>query len=327
MSTVSKTISSEKKKRTDIKKDPLIPDFLIIGAGKSGTTSLNNYLQQHPEIFIPELKEPNFFAYENLTIEHFSTSKEDVSHFHTSITDLNKYLDLFKPAHPAQLKGETSNTYLYYEGAAERIKQYNPDMKLIAVLRQPAGRLYSRFLHLARENRTPTQNFADCLNRDSIWWKRNDLVKEGFYFKYLSRFYELFPKENIRIYLYEDFQSKRQDVLRDIYTFLGVSEFNPPNVDVTYNESGFIKNSFLNKIYGQNGMLINAVKKVLPENAVSKVKNNLFVQKIFNKLRSKNLVKPKLDSKLKKQITEEIYGDDIRNLQNLLQRDLSHWLK
>ena len=98
-------------KTTNSKKHPLIPDFLIIGAGKSGTTSLDNDLKQHPEIFIPKVKEPNFYGYEQAKPQDFSGSFEELNHYKQSVTDLNSYLKLFEAAKPGQLKGETSLIY------------------------------------------------------------------------------------------------------------------------------------------------------------------------------------------------------------------------
>ncbi|MFZ6011973.1 MAG: sulfotransferase family protein [Bacteroidota bacterium] len=308
------------------KKHDLIPDFLIIGAGKSGTTSLDNYLKQHPQIFVPSVKEPNFFGYENTKIEDFKGNQEEINHYRGSVTDLQTYLDLFKNAAPRQVKGETSNTYMYHPEAPARIKHYNPDMKLIAVLRQPAGRLYSRFLHLARENRLPTAEFKDCLNKNTIWWQRNDLIKEGFYFRNLKSYYELFPKENIRVYLYEEFNDKTEEVLKDIYRFLGVDENYKTDLSVKYNQSGFIKNKFLDNIYGQRGLINKTVKAIFPKSVIEKLKGNVALQRKLNDLRGKNLAKPKLDPEIRYKLTHEVYGEDIQNLQELIGKDLSHWL-
>ena len=309
------------------KKHDLIPDFLIIGAGKSGTTSLDKYLNQHPEIFIPKVKEPNFYGYENTKVEDFNGDIAEILHFKGSVTNFEDYLNLFKDAKPGQLKGETSNTYMYHPGAPEKIKHYNPDMKLIAILRQPAGRLYSRYLHLARESRTPTASFADCKDKNSIWWKRNDLVKEGFYYKNLLPYYKLFPKENIRVYLYEELNERPDDVLRDIYKFLGVDEEFKGDVSVRYNQSGIIKNKFLNKIYGQKGLLSTLAKAILPKSGMQKIKSINAVQRTINTLRGKNLVKPKMDPEVRRWLSQEVYGEDIKNLQTLIGKDLSHWLK
>jgi hypothetical protein len=309
------------------KKHDSIPDFLVIGAGKSGTTSVDKYLSQHPDIFVPKSKEPNFFGYENMKVEDFNGNQEEIAHFKRSVTRLEDYLKIFEEAKPHQIKGETSNTYMYHEQAPEKIKYYNPDVKLIAVLRQPAGRLYSRYLHLARENRTPTKNFSDCLDRSSIWWKRNDLIKEGFYYKNLYKYYELFPKENIRVYLYEDLQSNPLKVMQDIYGFLGVDATFSPDVTVRYNESGFVKNKFLNKIYGQGGFISRSIRAILPTTLVQKLRGNLALKKKMFALRSKNLDRPGMDPAIRKTLTFDVYQEDIKNLEKLIGRDLGNWLK
>jgi hypothetical protein len=309
------------------KKFDAIPDFLVIGAGKSGTTSIDKYLNQHPEIFVPKSKEPNFFGYENMRVEDFDGNEEEIAHFTHSVTTLENYLKIFEEAQPHQLRGETSNTYMYHEQAPYRIKYYNPDMKLIAVLRQPAGRLYSRFLHLARENRTPTENFSDCLDRNSIWWKRNDLIKEGFYYKNLVKYFELFPRENIRIYLYEELQENALKVMSDIYQFLGVDATFKPDMSVRYNESGFVKNKLLNKIYGQGGILSKSIRAILPTTIVQKPRGNLALKKKMYELRGKNLHRPSMDPQIRKTLTFEVYAEDIKQLEKLINRDLSHWLK
>lgn len=310
--------------RKSVKRHSHIPDFLIIGAGKSGTTSLDKYLQQHPEIFIPTVKEPNFYGYEHSTEDEFQ-NPEDLNHFRQSVAKLDEYLRLFENALPNQVIGETSNTYMYHAGAPERIKYYNPEMKLIAVLRQPAGRLYSRFMHLARENRTPTPTFEECLDKNTIWWKRNDLVKEGFYFKNLSRYYELFPRENIRVFLYEDLNASPEKVLREIYQFLGVRDDFRTNHDTRFNQSGFIRNKFLDKIYGQKGIVTGTLKTMLPKGVIKTLKSSMFVQKQLNDLRAKNLAKPKMNSDIRAKLTNEVYGNDIRQLEKLIGRDLSQW--
>lgn len=304
-----------------------LPDFLVIGAGKSGTTSIDKYLNQHPDICVPKSKEPNFFGYENMTEADFQGNAEEIAHFKRSVTTLEAYLNIFADAKPNQLRGETSNTYMYHKQAPERIQYYVPDVKLIAVLRQPAGRLYSRYLHLARENRVPTEHFSDCLDQQSIWWKRNDLIKEGFYYKNLLPYFERFPREQIRVYLYDDLQSDMVGVMQDIYKFLGVDATFTPDTSVRYNESGFVKNKWLNKIIGQGGVISKTMRTVLPTELIQKLKSNTSLKRKMFEMRKKNLHKPGMDPLIRKTLTLDVYGEDIKKLQELIGRDLSHWLK
>lgn len=303
----------------------LMPDFLIIGAGKSGTTSLYYYLKQHPQVFMSEVKEPNFFALEGKKLLSKEEDKEEVNFFPWAVTQLEDYKNLFKEAKPGLLKGESSTMYLYMDQAPDKIKSYVPGVKMIAIFRQPAERLYSRYLHLARDNRMTGDDFQKVFDKNSIWWKRNDLIQEGFYYRHLSRYYQSFPKENIKIFLYEDLIKKPDETIKAIYTFLGLENNFKPDMSMKFNESGIIKNKFMDGIVGRQSPIKEAIKKMLP-GVFAKVKSSYAVKNIVNKLRKANLERPPLDPVMKKRLTEEVYKEDILKFQELIQRDLSHWL-
>ncbi|MBP6414624.1 MAG: sulfotransferase, partial [Bacteroidia bacterium] len=129
------------------------PDFFIVGAAKSGTTSLYHYLNQHPEIYLSPIKEPNFFS-SDIKIENLRQSvknrikAENIDQFFNDgmkrtihrafIRDEHQYLQLFAPAAPGQLKGEASPSYLYSEVAAKSIFAFNEKAKIIIILREPS---------------------------------------------------------------------------------------------------------------------------------------------------------------------------------------------
>ncbi|MTI20831.1 hypothetical protein E1176_07350 [Fulvivirga sp. RKSG066] len=301
----------------------LLPDFLIIGAGKSGTTSLDNYLKQHEAIYMSPVKEPNFFAYDKIDIQ--SLDKDALQHYKESVTDLETYKSLFNDSKPNQLLGETSNTYLVIDGTAEVIKDYIPNTKIIAIIRQPTKRLYSRYLHLARENELPSQDFSEVLDKSSIWWVRNDLVKEGFYYKNLKRYFDVFPKENIKVLLHEDLKRNSKSVLSEVFEFLGVGDIETIDDSIEYNKSGFIKNKFYDRTFGHNSIFKKAAKALIPNRLYTKVKSVNWLQKMVNDLQNSNLKRPELDHNLYRKITEEVYLDDIKNLEKLINRDLSSW--
>lgn len=303
----------------------LLPDFLIIGAGKSGTTSVNNYLKQHPQIFVSPVKEPNFFGYELKSRGDFK-AHDELRHYLNSVTRIEDYVELFRGAEFNQIKGETSNTYLYHEDAPLRIHHYIPGVKLIAIFRQPAERLYSRFLHLAREKKLPSEKFEDCLDKTSIWWRRNDLVKEGFYYQNLSKYYERFSSDQIKVFLYEDLQSNPGKLFKEIFRFLNVSENFTLDTSIQYNKSGYIKNPIYDKLFGQRSILKRPVKHLLSDENFKRLRSNRWLQKKLSIIRGLNLYRPELDPALKKQITQEIYAKDILMLERLTKRDLNHWL-
>jgi hypothetical protein len=302
----------------------LLPDFVVIGAGKSGTTSLHEYLNQHPKVFMGD-KEPNFFAYELLDP---NTLKDptDRDHYFNSVYKLEDYLNLFKGAKDGQLKGEVSNTYISNVGAWERIKHYVPDAKLVAILRHPADRIFSRYFHLVRENDIPEGGDMNAVfDRESIWWRRADLVNEGFYYRQLKPYFEHFKRENIKVYLYEDFIHKTDEVVKDAFTFLGIDPNVKIGTDVVYNKSGKVKNKTVNAFIGQQSGPINFLKNNFP--GVHKaLKSSVFVNRWLNGIRNKNLDKPDLDSSIRQRIIDDIYKEDILQLQDLLKKDLSHWL-
>ncbi len=302
----------------------LLPDFVVIGAGKSGTTSLHEYLNQHPKIFMGS-KEPNFFAYELLdpnTLE----DPTDRDHYYQSVYKLEDYLNLFKEAKDGQLKGEVSNTYISSAGSWERIKHYIPDAKLMAILRHPADRIFSRYFHLVRENEIPEGgDLNEVFNRDSIWWKRKDLVNEGFYYRQLKPYFDNFKRENIKVFLYEDFIGRTDEVVKEAFSFLGVDPNVKVGTDVVYNKSGKVKNKSVDALVGQDSAPIVFIKKVFP-GLHKKLKSNVAVNRWLNGIRNKNLEKPGMDPKLKQRIVDDIYRKDIEQLQELLQKDLKHWL-
>lgn len=302
------------------------PDFVVIGAGKSGTTALNEYLDQHPEIFMSKRKEPNFFGLENVDVNNYEYADSREYHLNFSVYKKDDYLALYKEAGADQVTGEISNRYLYSSLAHRAIKDYIPDVKLIALLRQPADRLFSRYLHMVRENNVPDEDWSHLFDKKSIWWKRPDLVNEGFYFKHLSKFYDIFPKENIRVYLYDDFKTNPNSILQDIFRFVGVNDKVIVDTDIVVNKSGKMKNNLFNMLLGQKGMLVNLTKAIFPK-LHERVKRNKNVIKYINKARNKHIISMTMDHEMRNKITNEIYHDDIVKLGELLDRDLSTWFE
>jgi len=303
-----------------------LPDFVVIGAGKSGTTSLNEYLKEHPQIFMSTRKEPNFFAYEQSKEEDFDleSSRE---FYRDSVLKLEDYLQLFAGAKESQLLGEVSNTYLNSEMACTRIKHYIPNTKLIAILRHPADRLFSRYSHYVREGLLPIDGGLDrVFDKSTSWWQRPDMITEGLYYGQLQRYYNSFPQENIRVYLYENFINDTAGVVEDIFKFLEIDPTVKVATDIVYNKSGTVKNKAVDNLVGQNSPIILALKKVAPS-LHKLMKNNVLINRWLYNLRNKNLQKEDFSPDLRKEIVEKIYAADIKKLDSLIGQDLSHWLK
>jgi len=303
----------------------VMPDFLIIGAGKSGTTSLNNYLKQHPEVFMCRRKEPNFFALEMVNPEDYELESSR-QYYYESVSQLDEYQKLFEGAKDGQLLGEVSNTYLNSDFACERIKHYVPQAKLIAILRDPAERLYSRYYHLLREHVLDDLTWDQVWDKSTQWWKRQDLVDEGFYYKNLKKYFDNFPAEHIHIILYEDFTENTAEVMREVVAFLNLDPEVKIDTGTVYNKSGTVKNEAVNKMVGQNSAPIRLLKSAVPS-LHQQLKKSVWANKLLYYFRNKNLDKPGMPADLRGQLIEKLYREDIEQLAPFLKRDLSAWLR
>jgi hypothetical protein len=297
-----------------------MPNFLIIGTAKAGTTSLHSYLNQHPEIYMSRNKEPRFFAFEDENLD-----PENPIHKKT-ITNLKAYQSLFDNVKGEKAIGETSPAYLVEKKASARIKHYIPEAKIIAILRNPADRAYSHFLHLIKHNYEPCHDFALALkNKDELrigqWRPRHDYILFGFYYKNLKRYFDIFERNQIKIFLFEDLQSDSTAMLQKIFRFLKVDDTFTPDVSLHHSVSGIPKSKTLhNWIYGYNPL--KSLIKPFIRHFISKD-----VQKRLEYwLKIQNLKKPHFPINVRNLLID-IFREDILNLQKLIQLDLSEWLE
>jgi hypothetical protein len=301
-----------------------MPNFLIIGAAKAGTTSLYCYLKQHPEIFMSHIKEPNFFCFEGKTLNFKAPGDRDEPINHTSVTNLDSYKALFKDVVAEKAIGCASPIYLYHSKAPERIKFYIPDVKLIAILRHPVDRAHSAFtfqyLGGVESGVKCLTDFAEAFYNEDIYIQENwmplyHFKSSGFYYAQLQRYYNLFNPNQIKVYLYEDLIVHPLAVVQDIFRFLEVDESFIPDMSGEANISGIPKNEGLYKFYtllSKQKLVKLTLKSFLPKGVGQRFKKFI-------------LAKPQLSPKLRRELTE-VYREDILKLQQLISRDLSHWL-
>jgi len=212
---------------------PRMPNFLIIGAMRSGTTSLYSYLEQHHHVFLSPVKEPRFFAVEGWrseSVDPVTGAKNGQAMefvWEGVVGTLEDYQALFQNAGKAKAIGEASPLYLAWsERAAPNIHRRLPDAKLIAILRHPVERAYSHYL-LFRANGAETDtDFVRAFYQDT-----DKLYKEqGMYYQRLQPYLKLFPKEQLKVVLFEDLRDHPERLMQDIYKFLGVRDTFVPDV-------------------------------------------------------------------------------------------------
>lgn len=296
------------------------PNFLVIGAAKSGTTALCDYFGQHPQIFLCHPKEPHFFAFEGETLNFQGPDDEFVMN-RRAVTRWDDYLKLFQNAGDARALGDGSVSTLYYPNAIPRIQQHMPNGKLICILREPAERAYSAFMYMVSLVRETESDFRKALdlepqriaaNWHHIWHYR----RMGMYHEQLSKYFAAFSREQLLVLLYDDFRANPGQVLRTCYEFLDVDpNFQAPREPDSL-RSGVPKHPRLQRMITSPGSIKNLLKSVLPTGLLRWIRESIV---------SRNLQRARMAPDVKSEL-REYYREEVLRLQDLLQRDLSAWL-
>lgn len=230
------------------------PDFLVIGAQKSGTTTLFSLLSKHPNIYLPPQKEVQFFSNDML----YSRGVE----WYCS--------ENFSAGKASDVLGEISPQYMAYEKVPGRIKELLPSIKLIAILRHPLERAFSQYQMTVRrgqENRGFLEAFEHSLKASKL----GEVLPEGHaYYQYsnymdiIKRYLALFPKKQILLLFQEDLGESPELVLSAIYEYLGVPQTLPENSKVRLHAAGTIKYSWLDRFLRGQGAVRSLLKRILP---------------------------------------------------------------
>jgi len=298
-----------------------VPTFLVIGAAKSGTTSLYHYLRQHPEIFVSPVKEPQFFAFEGMTPDFRGPGDEELNA--SAVTSIEEYEALFAGHSNEKAVGEMSQFYLYCDGTTARVRRRLPDVKLVVVLRDPAERAFSHYLMKLRLGVEPLASFEDALEveKDRIrthWSPGWHYGERGFYYRQLAPYFSEFDRRQIAVYLYEDLAGRPLEMLADLFRFLEVDDTFVPDVSARHNEARSVPRSDrLESFLTGPNTLRSAVASLLPVPVRRRVVRTAFAL---------NRARPAA-SKACRERLRAAYRDDILLLEGLIDRDLSPWLR
>lgn len=299
-----------------------LPNFLIIGAAKSGTTSLYHYLRQHPDVFMPAVKEPRFFAYAEDPPPMKGPGDARTNEAAGAVYTLDAYRQLFAAASTETAVGEASPNYLYSATAPRLIREHIPDAQLIAILRNPVERAYSHFLHLVRSGREPLRNFEAALDaepeRIAAGWEWSwHYRRMGCYGEQLMRYLEHVDREQLTVHLFEDFKADPVALAQDIFHGLGVDEAFVPDTSMRYEKSGVPKNDRFQRFLLNPDHWIRRLSRYLVPESVR--------ERLLIRMKNVNLEKPPLEPDVRERLTAA-YRDDVLRLQDLIDRDLSAWL-
>ncbi|RJX18278.1 MAG: hypothetical protein C4575_11000 [Desulforudis sp.] len=289
------------------------PNFFIIGAAKSGTSSLADYLNQHPDIFISPLKEPFYFVNDS------------------GYNDYNKYISLFNKSNNEKAVGEASTGYLFDKFSAKLIYKFNKEAKIIAILRNPSTMAFSYWQYMKLIG-NESKSFMDAIspqervyrhsdkfkNECVNWWASYLYVERALYYEQIRRYYEIFNPEQIKIFIYEEFFKEKELSCRDCYQFLNVEDNFKP-VFTRKNMGGSIRFKCIRSILNtENAIIRNITKKIIPIKARNIIKDKLIS---FNT----NENDKKIMNNEEKKILNDLFQKDIYNLEKLLNRKIDTW--
>lgn len=285
-----------------------LPTFAVIGVAKAGTTSLFRYLDQHPQVYMYPEKGTNYFGYEDARAWRSADEGAPPMLHHFRVTTLEEYEAAFAGAADERAIGEVSPQYFRSPTAAERIRDCLPDAKLIVSLRNPAERAFSGYLMRVRRGEAVKNPYEDLAPASSH-------VREGFYYERLKRYFDLFPKEQLLVLLFDDLKRDPAAAMAESFAFVGVDPDFAPDTGARHNPANIPKSRALNRLLYQPAV-IRTVKSSLPDRAHGAAK----------RVRQINLRQaPKLSPDLRARLLE-IYREDIARLEMLIDRDLSAWL-
>jgi hypothetical protein len=293
----------------------MLPTFIGIGAPKAGTTWLANALDDHPGICMSEQKEPDFFGY-----------------MYTGHT-LDWYEGLFQCDGAPAAIGEFSTGYLADEDAPGRVVADLPDVRLIAVLRDPVSQLYSHYWHLQRQNFHRWNGQAGQIPFERALEKYEDLlVRPARYAEHLERWLGYFPRERFLIHLFDDVKADRDAVLRETFAFVGADpDWRPATADdtgTTARQGTSPRSALAARVSGRVYSTLNRyaympLKRTIGEERAMALKDRLRVRAVLEAaFRKKGY--PPMDSETRRQLAGR-FDEPNRRLGEIIGRDLSHW--
>lgn len=293
-----------------------LPNFLCVGAQKAGTTTLHDILKQHPDIFLPKIKETKFFHRNHLY-------NKGIGYY------LKKFFTEYKHE---KIIGEIDPEYMYFDYIPKRIAEnLGNDIKLLFILRNPVDRAYSHYL-MSHKRGYDLLSFDEAilLEKDRIndinndtkdYSQKNHLsyIDRGFYSIQINRYLQYFDKKNMHFIIFEEFMQNKKKHINELLSFLDVDNITI-DIDIKSNQAQTVRfinmSRFINK---PNKMKEKILKKIFPLNFLRFIKN------IVNKINIQDVKPSKLSIEDKRKIYKKYYKDEVDSLERLLNKDLSLW--
>jgi len=282
------------------------PNLFIAGAAKCGTTSLYNYLKEHPQIFGPELKEPRFLA-----IEYMNMSNKGMW-MKMAIKDEKSYIKLYEMGDGLKYRMDGSPLYLSYPRVATKIKKISDDSKVIISIRNPVDRIISSY------NMKWNMGHVDTNFKDYFYKRKNrELSNRGarYYYNGIKNMYDSLGRDRVHIMVFEEWTKNTLKALSDVHEFLGLEHIPPSNSDKTYySNKQLVKSRTIRHI--QRGRIAKLIYPLLSRKMINYGKRMLCTKNTY----TSNII----PDELKAEILDH-YMVDIEKTEDLTGLDLSAW--
>jgi hypothetical protein len=299
-----------------------LPDFLVAGVPKAGTTALHAALSRHPGLYLPGIKEPKFFLTDGPPPTRGGPG--DAITYREHVWRRDSYEALFDPAPPGALRGEATPLYLYDKAAMRRIRELIPDARLIVIIRDPVERAHSNWAHLWSAGLEPVGDFvAACAEEPAriaagwaSFWHYTGLGKYG---EQLAHAVGLFPREQLLVFRYRTLVDEPAKTLDSICDFLGVEAgvvTEVPRENVTAQP----EHTIAHRAVGLGMRASDAVGRFLPGTSGAAL-----TSRIERYLQRGNRQRQPLGWEQRNTLLP-IFADDIQLLQEVLGEDFSDWL-
>lgn len=305
----------------------MLPNFFILGTAKAGTTSLAHYLKQHPQVFIPQNKEPNFFILEGADLPPYGGPANSETLYEIiykcSVTDFSHYQSLFDGVTQETAIGDATVLYLYFAEAADRIRQQVPEARMIIMLRNPVDRLYSHYLMVKQAYGLEPLDLIEALEQEESRIEQNwgwdwHYSKLGLYSSQIKYYFERFDPSQFKIVLYEEYCENPLKVVKEIFRHLGVDDKFTPDLSQRSKVATGVRSIWLRRILNHPSPLRSQVQRLMPNSAFLKLVN------LGNRI-NQETPKP-MSTELRYRLQHQ-FKPDILRLQDLIHRDLSQWLE
>jgi hypothetical protein len=293
------------------------PNFFIVGAPKCGTSSLYTYLRQHPDVFMPEIKEPNFFAVDlGFPVER----------------DLAGYLALFAEARDEKRLGEASTWHLFSPAAPTKIKEFCPAAKIICMLRNPVDMIYSLHGQSVFSGHEDILDFAAALDAEADRKQGRRLPKHAIgvkgrfyrdvamYSEQVQRYFDVFGRANVQVIIFDDFKRDTARIYRETCEFLGIDASFQPTFEVANPHTRRRSMALRNLIWFLWSEPVRRLRKSVLPPALQRFGKRMAAG--IESLNTKSEKRPPLDPALRARLQEE-FAPDVERLSEMLGRDLA----